>query len=269
MPGFARVGANRLHIAPGGEQRGGQVIHVHAHALHVEFRMELDAPGTSADAESMGGLEGVAGQPDGTGRQSQHRLGVHRVGGEASRHGREQGIGGGGRGQFDGHGADLPAARVIVHMAAQGLGQHLVAETDAQVRHFRRYQAFDPAGETFHPRQPVGDHGVGAGHDHAGAVARFGQVGGLPGIHHAHSLAGQTQAGHQPILEIAEAPHHIRVGSPGLDDIEGARRRFNAGHRHPPQDASPSRPHPGCACRPRRSPLSGASRRRSPGPRPG
>jgi hypothetical protein len=88
----------------------------------------------------------------------------------------KQRVGDGRRRLADGHRADLDALRVPVGLAAQGVGQQLMAVADAEHRLAGSHHPGQPARGGLAPGGPVGHHGAGAGDDGGGDLAGIGQA---------------------------------------------------------------------------------------------
>lgn len=93
----------------------------------VELGVELHAPDPGAEPDGRVGIQIALTDPASPGRQLHDGIHVSHVGVEGRI--RQQLVV---RDPPDGDGADLPAARVGRHAPTQGLGQHLMAETQTE-----------------------------------------------------------------------------------------------------------------------------------------
>ena len=74
--------------------------------------------------------------------------------------------------QRNGLAAAFPPARMIRHLAPQGMGHQLMTITNAEQRHVDSHRLPDPVGGPFAPRQTIGYHRPRAGQHRYGLVIR-------------------------------------------------------------------------------------------------
>ncbi|MNV44896.1 hypothetical protein D3C71_1366740 [compost metagenome] len=173
----------------------GTGAHVTAHVVGGELGMELHAPRLAAEAERMAVVLRRARQDGRPLRCAQHGLQVGGVGREALGQAGEQRVAAG-RGiqcQFDG--ARLATGRVVGHLAAEGVGEQLVAVADAEHRALVMDHPAQPLRAALAPVGAVGDIGSRAGDDHPGEVPVVGQGAAVFDIDH-HGLVGLQPGGH-------------------------------------------------------------------------
>jgi len=101
-------------------------------------------------------------------------------------------------------------------LAAQRVGQQLMAVTDAEHRHAFGNPSGEPARSGFAPHLPVGDHGVRARDDGRGNFAGLRQRFTATRIDNPHRHV--AEAGRNPALEIAPMGDEIGDEVAKLDD---------------------------------------------------
>ncbi|MNS58552.1 hypothetical protein D3C72_914740 [compost metagenome] len=182
--------------------------------------MELHAPGLAAPAEGMAAIQRRARQHGGTIGYAQHGLQMGGMGREVARQALEQGVLRGLRVQCQFNRSRFAPGGVVGHFAAQRVGQQLVAVADAEHRHVVVRGLPQPGGTAFAPFGVVGDEGGRAGHQHAGEVARIGQVGAMLDVDH-DGLVFFQASGHPDPVRKAPVTAQRRHGAAGFKDQEG------------------------------------------------
>ena len=132
----------------------------------------------------------------------------------------KQRVGDGRRRLADGHRPDLDAFRVPVGLAAQGVGQQLMAVADAEHRLAGSHHPGQPARGGLAPGGPVGHHGAGAGDDGGRDLTGIGQAMCIKtGIDDPHRCIAQRCG--DPGFEASPAGGEVRNGVAKLDDEQG------------------------------------------------
>src|SRR5262249_1072732 len=129
-------------------------VNVAAHHVGVYLGVVLDTVAGGAKPNDLIVIEGGAGQADRFRRQTPHGVDVREVGIEA-----HWDIGKGdvvGR-PLDFFGAHFAAPRVFDRLAAEGLGEHLVAEANAEDGDAEGHDVAEPGFGAEHPAFAVGD----------------------------------------------------------------------------------------------------------------
>src|SRR5690606_31921704 len=210
----------RLRILALALKRIATGLQVATHVGGAEFGVKLHAPGRLAPAEGMAGIERGTRQHGGAIGRAQHALQVRGLGGEPLRQAGEQRIAGGGRQQLEFHRPHLASCRVVGDSAAERVRQLLVAVADAQHRHAGARGIGQVLPAAFAPRVAVGDHGAGAGGDHAGEAVWRRQRLALLDVDHHDGVARQPGGDPDPVWKTAVAAHRgDRLA--GLEDQEG------------------------------------------------
>ena len=181
--------------------------------------MELAAPGAVTVAERLAASVPVAGQHLDAGGRGEHRLAVHHLRPGLIAERRQQGVAAGRAGGAQRHGPDFHALGVITHFAAQGVGEKLVPEADAQQRRClgQLQGGFQPVHQVSHPAGFVRDHVMGTGDHHAAEARRARQGLAVTGVHHGHRCL-VTETLPDPVGEIAVMPLQGGVGATGLQN---------------------------------------------------
>lgn len=135
--------------------------------------------------------------------KTEHRLRVADVDGKPLGQGAEEPIVPGRGVDADLDRAELPAARVPAHLAAQRVGDQLMPIADPQKRDGRIKDRGNPASHALAPRLLIGHHAVRAGQHQAGELLGIGQAGFLMRVEHGNLVGGKTKTASNPVVEIA------------------------------------------------------------------
>jgi hypothetical protein len=173
----------------------------------------------------VAGVVVVVGQHHGALGRPQHALQVGRLRGERIVQAGEQRIPLRRGMQVDAHRAHLAPDLVRADLAAQRMGDQLVAVADAEQRQAGVGGIAQPVGGALAPGMAVGNHRRRAGDDRAGEAFARRQV--MPVLHIDHHGGVAIQpGGHADPVGKAAVPAHRGDGLAGFDDEEGHR-----GHR--------------------------------------